>query len=582
MTVPETPAAASPASTPTREGAFARIPLHWLLFAAYPVLFLYSQNLGELTPEEMVVPLLITMALAAVAMLVLSRILDVRRAAIIVSGAVILLCLFGPISDNLHKILPQLALRLGLAVGLGALVVLLALRLRGGLGTATMVLNLLSLVLVLFAIIPIGQQIVSLATAPPETADASDVPVTGTGTGTGRDIWFFILDRYGSDASIKALYDITDNDFGPWLQGKGFTLIKDPHANYVRTSLSIATTLHMSHLDGLAAKMGPDSTKYGPVFKWLLDHPVGRFLQSQGYHYTQLGSWFPQTRSSDIADTMLRPGASRDFNSLVWNATVLPVAQRLLSPGKVSEQNRAQAAALYQWDQLAQLCRQVDHQFVFAHVLLPHPPYVFHADGTVAPHGKSTSYDEQMRYTNTHMEQVIDCLQDRPADQQPIIIIQADEGPYPPRFAHDQLGFDWSQATPSELLAKYSILDAMYLPGLPADASPPPAGMSSVNTFRYLFHSYFGADLPLLPDRSYTSPKLTPYDLTDVTDRIPAAGASLDPIPHVGDVVGPVATSAPTGHPSVDVTPAPSPGGGAPTASPVPTVSPKPSPSAAG
>ena len=40
------------------------------IFENDPVLFLYSQNLGELTPEEMVVPLLITMALAAVAMMI--------------------------------------------------------------------------------------------------------------------------------------------------------------------------------------------------------------------------------------------------------------------------------------------------------------------------------------------------------------------------------------------------------------------------------------------------------------------------------------------------------------------------------
>ena len=37
-----------------------------------------------------------------------------------------------------------------------------------------------------------------------------------------------------------------------------------------------------------------------------------------------------------------------------------------------------------------------------------------------------------------------------------------------------------------------------------------------------IFAAYFGADLPLLPDRSFTSAsKLRPYDLTDITDRLP-------------------------------------------------------------
>jgi len=66
---------------------------------------------------------------------------------------------------------------------------------------------------------------------------------------------------------------------------------------------------------------------------------------------------------------------------------------------------------------------------------------------------------------------------------------------------------------------KYGILDAMYLPGTEAPVLPP--SMSSVNTFRLVLGAYLGADLPLLPDRSFTSAsKLRPYDLTDITDRL--------------------------------------------------------------
>ena len=213
-----------------------------------------------------------------------------------------------------------------------------------------------------------------------------------TGPGTDRDIWWFILDRYGSDASIKALYGIEDNDFGPWLESKGFQTLRDAHANYVRTSLSIASTLHMTHLDKLAARMGADNTKYGPIYKMLLDHPVGRFLQSQGYRYTQVGSWFPPTRELDIADVMLRPGASADFGTLVWDATIVPAIKRLATPtSKADEKSRAVSSAHYQWEQLGQLCTQVGDNFVFAHVLLPHPPYEFHADGSVAPARSATS-----------------------------------------------------------------------------------------------------------------------------------------------------------------------------------------------
>jgi hypothetical protein len=46
--------------------------------------------------------------------------------------------------------------------------------------------------------------------------------------------------------------------------------------------------------------------------------------------------------------------------------------------------------------------------------------------------------------------------------------------------------------------------------------------MSSVNTFRMLLDRYWGADLPLLEDRAWVSKKAKPYDMTEITDRLPS------------------------------------------------------------
>lgn len=519
------------AAPPNHPGRLAGFPFHWLLFAAYPVLFLYAQNIGELEPSELLIPLGLVLGAAAIAFLVLSRFLDARRAAIIVSGLVILLVMYGPLDDNLAKVIHSWVIRAAV-FGLAAfLVVVVALRLRGSLGTATLALDALGLVLVAFAAIPIAQQVLHDLTTPDATPPGSEI--TATGPGTDRDIWWVILDRYGSDRALEAGYGITDNDLGPWLASRGFDRLTDAHANYVRTSLSLASTLHMTHLDGLAQQVGATSGSYGPIFGWLKDHPVGRFLKEQGYRFTQVGSWFPPTRESDIADVMLRPGDSRDFGTLVKDATILSLLRRWLPEDKV--RRNIVLSAEYQWQHLGELCRQVGHNFVFAHVLLPHPPYVFLADGSVATEQQPSSYAQQLAYTNDRVQELVECLQDRPEADRPIIVLQADEGPYPPRYGHDQDGFDWSTATPSELAMKFEILDAMDLPGLPDGVERPAAGMTSVNTFRYLLSSYFGADLPLLPDRVFTSPRQQPYDLTEITHRLPGPEASLAPIPQVGD-----------------------------------------------
>jgi hypothetical protein len=521
-----------PAPAPTLTQRLERLPFHWLLFAAYPILFLYAQNIGELEPDELVIPLLIVVGIATLGFVILTRFVDARRAAIIVSGSVILLALYGPLDENIQPFLRSWAVRAAILFGAGLLLVVVALRLRGGLGTATLALDALAVVLVAFTAIPIAQQLVSSATTTPDPGASS--PITASGPGTTRDIWWIILDRYGSDRVLAAELGVPQNDLTPWLQDRGFQTLTDAHANYIRTSLSLASTLHLTHLDGLAQRMGADSGSYAPIVRWLKDHPVGRFLQSQGYRYTQVGSWFPFTRESDIADQVLRPGESRDFGTLVKNATVLTLIDRIHPEKTLKRDAAAAVSAIYQWQQLGRLCREVGQDFVFAHVLLPHPPYVFHDDGTLATEQDPSSYAEQTGYVNDRMRELVECLQDRPEADQPIIVLQADEGPYPARYGRDQDGFDWSTATPSELAMKFEILDAMYLPGLPEGVAPPASGMTAVNTFRYLLSSYFGADLPLLPDRVFTSPRQRPYDLTDVTDRLPGPDATLAPIPRPG------------------------------------------------
>jgi hypothetical protein len=55
----------------------------------------------------------------------------------------------------------------------------------------------------------------------------------------------------------------------------------------------------------------------------------------------------------------------------------------------------------------------------------------------------------------------------------------------------------------SSNIARLAILNAYYLPGVDSDLIYP--SISPVNTFRLILNTYFGADLPLLPDESYLS-----------------------------------------------------------------------------
>jgi hypothetical protein len=166
---------------------------------------------------------------------------------------------------------------------------------------------------------------------------------------------------------------------------------------------------------------------------------------------------------------------------------------------------------------------------VIAHFLLPHPPYVFAEDGSFIDHDAAGRIPEaerlegHLRWTNEQLTSWIESIQALPEDRRPIVIVQADEGPYPRPYDRDTVNFDWSTATPDELVEKYGILNAWYVP----DGTDPGLydSMTSVNTFPTLFSGYFGLDVPRLGDREFTSAgKNRPYDLNEITKRLDAAG----------------------------------------------------------
>ena len=109
----------------------------------------------------------------------------------------------------------------------------------------------------------------------------------------------------------------------------------------------------------------------------------------------------------------------------------------------------------------------------------------------------------------------------------PIIVIQSDEGPYPNRLRAEGDDFDWRTATAAEVREKTGILNAYFLPGSGRGRLYPE--ITPVNSFRVVLNEYFGADLPLLPDRTIGhASDGHPYDMFDLTReaRAPATAAA--------------------------------------------------------
>ena len=496
---------------------------HPLLFGVYPILFLWSQNVGEVGPADVedafrrAIPILI---LATALFWIIFR--DRRRGALIVTPAALGFLLFGQVA-RLH-VSAQIETAAWLAIMAIALVAAVKL-------SKTWLVRLDTALLRVAAILVVVCLVSIVPTEVEEVLGPKPVPTTGGGLATvtaapKRDVYWLIFDRYGSDRSLQLQFGVA-NPLTPWLRDRGFEVLSDSHANYVGTAQSLATTLNMTPLDRLLQGVPTTSPNYAPTYAAIQSSRVVRQFQALGYRYLHLGSWWNPTRIDAAADQNYNADIVSDFTSAVIETSVIPNAIKALGIDALppSESAKHLKYNSYALDTLDGLPSEAGPKFVVAHVLLPHPPYIFDRDGRyIAPDESATldpddAWHRQLDYTNSRLRTFLEGLLALPEDRKPIIILQADEGPWPDRYAADKVGFDWQRASADELEIKFGIMNAWYVPGA-ADLQLSQS-LTAINTFPVLFDHYFGLDYPLLPDTVMTSQSWTqPYQLIDVTTRL--------------------------------------------------------------
>jgi hypothetical protein len=512
-------------------------PVHPFLFAAASVLALYTANLRETSFGD-VAPALITVVGSA-ALLVAAIALLLRdfgpRAAILASlilvAALYHAGLFGRLNGLLGGVLPTAAAMPLTLVAVSVLAVVV-MRARFDLAVPNALLNGIALVLVVTPVWTAASYTVETTALPRPALAAAPTPaasislprgaIAGPAVAATPDIYYFVFDRYGSQNTLERVYGFDNRPFLEALRAKGFYVASGSHANYPKTAPSFASTFDMDYLD-LADDPLARRNEWHPIYDKLENHRVGNFLKSTGYRFIQIGSWWAPTQHNAAADENYSFGFS-EFAWLYLRRTIVPKVIHAVAPG-------TGIAAMTDWDNGQ--CQRVPRQFAavkaiserpeatftFVHVLLPHEPYVFAADGRclspeeVRARGQKDGYLGQLRYANSLIGDMVDHLLSSP--NKPIIILQADEGPYPEAYRIGDRS--WRQATPEQLATKTAILNAFYFPD--GDYSMLYRDITSVNTFRLLFDKYFGTNHGRLRDRIFAFPNYSSiYDFFDVTE----------------------------------------------------------------
>jgi hypothetical protein len=488
--------------------------VHPIGLAAVPVLFLFAENqVQQVTLEPLWRPLALAVLLATTLLITGAALLwDWWRGALLASLVLALFYSFGHawnltggfLGDRLWLVNIYLLLAMG-----GAWLIW-----RGGswVPAATGFLNLAVALLLLLnagrvADFALGSASpVGTAPSPPAGLDAS---------GRRPDIYYLIFDRYANSETLERVYRLNNEPFLAALQARGFAVARDAWANYFKTALSLTSSLSMEYLD-TARFNATGGGAFAQVHQALQDHlAVPATLTSLGYEYVHVSSYWEPTATNTDADIVLRYEDATEFDAAVRATTLLslleepPVADS--DPESIPIPTLARETTLFAFDAVERAARRPGPTFVFAHVLVPHPPYVFDADGTVPTEAENAARTEEERYAaqltwaNQRILQMLERLLDVPPGQEPVIILQADEGPRPERYRNNENGFQWFSATPEEIAQKFGILNALHLPGVNASGMGLTDRTSPVNNFRIVMNAYFGAELPLLPDVTYLS-----------------------------------------------------------------------------
>lgn len=511
---------------------FSSIDLYPWFFALAPLASLLNENLDALYVTDALRSALLLAGLTLLALEAGGRILgDRKKAAILWTAAVTVSYAIGLVARAAFAGLS--AHRLPAAYGGGFLAWLAVVGLMGLLlrkvreipPALTAGLNLAGIIVLALPLAQILSKEFRMDSIRRTVAESLVVPPVPQDSPSRPDIFYIILDGYGRQDVLAQIYDLANDDFYRALEARGFTVAPSSRANYVQTSLSFASALNMSHLTGLTHEAGDPSQ--WTIAAMIRESALAAILRSQGYRTTAFTIGYRRAEMS-TADVVLRrphPHAT-PLEALLIETSAL--AGGMYLPTVWGEPpwlpGYADHADGVEWtlSQAVRAAQEPGPKFVFIHLLIPHPPFVFGPHGEILQQAYPyrlgdgsdfrgsdqeylTGYRDQVKFANAEALKLIDAILDAtPAP--PVIVLQGDHGP------GSQLS--WEDPERTNMAERLSILNAYLVPGLDSGKIDP--GISPVNSFRMILGSLFGYALPTLPDASYYSTWRAPYDFVRV------------------------------------------------------------------
>jgi len=305
------------------------------------------------------------------------------------------------------------------------------------------------------------------------------------------DIYLILLDGHTRSDVLQKDYNLDNSAFIQNLENLGFYVAECSQSNYPSTKLSVTSVFYTKYHD--LPYLSPVSSSVVIETVRSLGYQVMTFENRSNGHF-DIHEDVRLSRNTMAFGRIDLTGGLSEFEMMLLQTSFLRLIYDMpqLVPG-LDVEYWHQAEYYEHYQQVKYTLSELQHlpeiegpKFVFAHILVPHPPFIFGPDGEFTwAEDRIEGYNSNVSFIDSQIVPVVETIIQK-SKTPPVIVIMGDHGPF------------GNQVTPAMRL---SILNAYYVKeeakkDLYATITP-------VNSFRVILNNYFGTNYPLLEDLSY-------------------------------------------------------------------------------
>jgi len=522
--------------------------IHPFLVGIFPILIIYSQNIGRVEITELFLPVIIIVGLTIGLYYFLKLILkNENKSAIIVTLILIMLFSYGHIYYLLSDVMIDefdigqnryLIPAFGLVLGISIFFII---RARRVFDNATSILNVISIVFIIVAISNValvGAEITSCDKCSNqeffyEARDFSDYFESHEFSISENqelpDVYYLILDEYARNDALIEYHNFSNHELTEFLEKKGFHIAKNSFANYPMSVQSIPAIMNMDYINFLADEIGTEVRNYKPLngknYGLYPNNMVIKNFKEMDYKIITFNTFALHLHENPLADKTF---CHRD--KFLLDNRLADVLARTSIFGYYIErwaEGELRQATLCAFENFGNAGNVFDEPvFVWAHVMLPHPPWIFGPNGEEITPGKpllitdnpefrdsgwepKRQYIQQVQFANKKTIEVVKNILEN--NRNAIIIIQGDHG--------TAWETNWMEPSKEDAWQRLRNFDAIYFPDkdkrdLLLD------DRTLVNTFRTVFNAYYESNYELLENKMYWGWNAKPYYFEEMTQYL--------------------------------------------------------------